>query len=175
MAHFHYTIMGGLIFAFMGGCYYWLPKMMGIKLNQTLGKIQFWTMFIFFNATFLPLFAVGMAGQPRRVYTYARNLQTLNDWVSISAFLLGGSILIFVINFVYSTVIARVREEGNPWNSRGLEWQVSSPPPPDNFARVPVVLSGPYEYGVKNAPPVADLNPPPGVLSAAYAQQEVEA
>jgi cytochrome c oxidase subunit 1 len=175
MAHFHYTIMGGLIFAFMGGCYYWLPKMMGIKLNQTLGKIHFWTMFIFFNATFLPLFAVGMAGQPRRVYTYARNLQTLNDWVSISAFLLGGSILIFVINFVYSTVIARVREEGNPWNSRGLEWQVSSPPPPDNFARVPVVLSGPYEYGVKNAPPVADLNPPPGVLSAAYAQQEVEA
>jgi cytochrome c oxidase subunit 1 len=175
MAHFHYTIMGGLIFAFMGGVYYWLPKMMGIKLNQTLGKIQFWTMFIFFNATFLPLFAVGMAGQPRRVYTYARNLQTLNDWVSISAFLLGGSILIFVINFVYSTVIARVREEGNPWNSRGLEWQVSSPPPPDNFARVPVVLSGPYEYGVKNAPPVADLNPPPGVLSAAYAQQEVEA
>jgi cytochrome c oxidase subunit 1 len=175
MAHFHYTIMGGLIFAFMGGVYYWLPKMMGIKLNQTLGKIQFWTMFIFFNSTFLPLFAVGMAGQPRRVYTYARNLQTLNDWVSISAFLLGGSLLIFVINFVYSTVIARVREEGNPWNSRGLEWQVSSPPPPDNFARVPVVLSGPYEYGVKNAPPVADLNPPPGVLSAAYAQQEVEA
>jgi cytochrome c oxidase subunit 1 len=175
MAHFHYTIMGGLIFAFMAACYYWLPKMMGIKLNQTLGKIHFWIMFIAFNSTFLPLFGVGMAGQPRRVYTYASNLQTANDWVSISSFVLGGSILIFVINFVYSTVIARVREEGNPWNSRGLEWQVSSPPPPDNFARVPVVLSGPYEYGVKNAPPVADLNPPPGVLTAAYAHQEVEA
>jgi cytochrome c oxidase subunit I len=175
MAHFHYTIMGGLIFAFMGGCYYWLPKMMGIKLNETLGKWHFWTMFIFFNSTFLPLFAVGMAGQPRRVYTYARNLETLNDWVSISAFLLGGSILIFLINFVYSTVIARVPETGNPWNSRGLEWQVSSPPPPDNFARVPVVLSGPYDYGVKDAPPVADLNPPPGVLAAAYASSELEA
>jgi cytochrome c oxidase subunit I len=175
MAHFHYTIMGGLIFAFMAGCYYWLPKMMGIKLNETLGKIHFWTMFIFFNSTFLPLFAVGMAGQPRRVYTYARNLQTINDWVSISAFLLGGSILIFLINFVYSTVIARVREEGNPWNSRGLEWQISSPPPPDNFDRVPVVLSGPYEYGVKDAPPVADLHPPAGVVTAAYAQPEVEA
>ena len=62
MAHFHYTIMGGLIFAFMAGLYYWLPKMMGIRLNQTLGKWQFWTMFIFFNSTFLPLFAVGMAG-----------------------------------------------------------------------------------------------------------------
>ena len=169
MAHFHYTIMGGLIFAFFGGLYYWLPKIMGIRLNQTLGKIHFWTMFVFFNSTFLPLFAVGMAGQPRRVYTYPRSLTTLNDWVSISSFLLGVSILIFVANFVYSTVIARVREEGNPWNSRGLEWQVSSPPPPGNFARIPVVLSGPYEYGVKDAPPVADLDPPLGVVSNAYA------
>ncbi|HEX3487684.1 MAG TPA: cbb3-type cytochrome c oxidase subunit I, partial [Streptosporangiaceae bacterium] len=168
MAHFHYTIMGGLIFALFGGIYYWLPKMMGIKLNQTLGKWHFWTMFIFFNSTFLPLFAVGMAGQPRRVFEYARNLQTLNDWVSISAFLLGVSILIFVINFVWSTVFARVREQGNPWNSRGLEWQISSPPPPGNFARVPVVLSGPYEYGDPNAEPVADLNPPPGVLAATF-------
>ena len=167
MAHFHYTIMGGLIFAFMGGCYYWLPKMMGIKLNQTLGKIHFWTMFIFFNSTFLPLFAVGMAGQPRRVFEYARNLETLNDWVSISSFLLGASILIFIINFVWSTVIVRERETGNPWNSRGLEWQVSSPPPAGNFEHVPVVLSAPYEYGVKDAPPVADLNPPVGVLAAA--------
>jgi cytochrome c oxidase subunit 1 len=126
-------------------------------------------MFIFFNSTFLPLFAVGMAGQPRRVFEYARNLETLNDWVSISAFCLGGSILIFVINFVWSTVIARVPEVGNPWRSRGLEWQVSSPPPAGNFAHVPVVLSGPYEYGTPGAPPVADLNPPTGVLSAAYA------
>jgi cytochrome c oxidase subunit 1 len=158
----------------MAGCYYWLPKMMGIKLNQTLGKWHFWTMFIFFNATFLPLFAVGMAGQPRRVYEYARNLTTLNDWVSISSFLLGVSILIFLINFVYSTVIARVREEGNPWRSRGLEWQVPSPPPPGNFAWVPVVLSGPYEYGVKDAPPVADLDPPLGVLSRAYSDTVTE-
>jgi cytochrome c oxidase subunit I len=168
MAHFHYTIMGGLIFAFMAGVYYWLPKMMGIKLNQTIGKIHFWTMFVFFNSTFLPLFAVGLAGQPRRVFEYASNLQTINDWVSISAFCLGGSILIFVINFIWSTVIVREREEGNPWQSRGLEWQVSSPPPPGNFARVPVVLSGPYEYGSPGAPPVADLNPPPGVVAAAY-------
>ena len=137
MAHFHYTIMGGLIFAFMAACYYWLPKMMGIKLNQKLGKIHFWTMFIFFNSTFLPLFAVGMLGQPRRVFEYARNLQTLNDWVSVSAFLLGGSILIFVINFVWSTVIVREKETGNPWQSRGLEWQVSSPPPPEQLRAHP--------------------------------------
>jgi cytochrome c oxidase subunit 1 len=169
LAHFHYTIMGGLIFAFMAAIYYWLPKMMGIKLNERLGKIQFWTMFIFFNSTFLPMFAIGLMGQPRRVFEYASNLQTLNDWVSVSAYLLGGSILIFVVNFVYSTVIVRERETGNPWQSRGLEWQVSSPPPPNNFAHVPIVLSAPYEYGVKDAPPVADLNPPPGVLAGAVA------
>jgi cytochrome c oxidase subunit I len=175
MAHFHYTIMGGLIFAFFGGVYYWLPKMLGIELNKTLSKLHFWTMFIFFNSTFLPLFALGMMGMPRRVFEYARNLQTLNDWVSISAFLLGGSMLIFLINFIWSTGFARVKAAANPWNARGLEWQVSSPPPPQNFAHIPVVLSGPYEYGVKDAPPVADLNPPVGVVSAAYAGAGLEA
>ncbi len=172
MAHFHYTIMGGLIFAFFGGIYYWLPKMMGIRLNERLGKIHFWTMFIFFNSTFLPLFAAGQLGQPRRVFEYARNLQTLNDWVSISAFLLGASILIFLINFVMSTLFWREREVGNPWRARGLEWQVSSPPPPHNFQHIPVVLAGPYEYGDPNALPVADLNPPAGVISGALAGSE---
>jgi cytochrome c oxidase subunit 1 len=172
MAHFHYTIMGGLIFAFMGGIYYWLPKMMGIKLNERLGKLHFWTMFIFFNSTFLPLFAVGEEGQPRRVFEYARNLETLNDWVSISAFLLGVSMLIFLFNFVMSTLFWREREVGNPWRARGLEWQVSSPPPPNNFQHIPVVLSGPYEYGDPTALPVADLNPPAGVISGALAGTE---
>jgi cytochrome c oxidase subunit 1 len=172
MAHFHYTIMGGLIFAFFGGIYYWLPKMMGIRLNERLGKLHFWTMFIFFNSTFLPLFAAGELGQPRRVYEYARNLETLNDWVSISAFLLGASMLIFLFNFVMSTLFWREREIGNPWRARGLEWQVSSPPPPNNFAHIPVVLSGPYEYGDPNALPVADLNPPAGVISGALAGTE---
>jgi cytochrome c oxidase subunit 1 len=169
MAHFHYTIMGGLIFAFMSGIYYWLPKMTGIKLNEKLGRIHFWTMFIFFNTTFLPLFALGLMGMPRRVFEYARNLQTLNDWVSISAFLLGASILIFLINFVMSMLFWREPEVGNPWRARSLEWQLSTPPPPENFKRVPVILSGPYDYGVKDALPVADLNPPPGVIGAAYA------
>jgi cytochrome c oxidase subunit 1 len=174
MAHFHYTIMGGLIFAFFAAIYYWLPKMMGIKLNETLGKIHFWTMIVFFNSTFLPLFALGLMGMPRRVFEYARNLQALNDWASISSFLLGVSMLIFLVNFVMSTLVWRVRETSNPWRSRGLEWQVPSPPPPENFTLIPVVLSGPYEYGVKDAPPVADLNPPVGVVGAAYAAPGVE-
>jgi cytochrome c oxidase subunit I len=169
MAHFHYTIMGGLIFAFFGGLYYWLPKMFGIKLNETLGKIHFWTMFIFFNSTFLPLFALGMMGMPRRVFEYARNLETLNDWVSISAFLLGGSMLIFLINFVMSMLFWREREVGNPWRSRSLEWQLSTPPPPENFKQIPVILSSPYDYGDPNALPVAELNPPVGVISGALA------
>jgi cytochrome c oxidase subunit I len=169
MAHFHYTIMGGLIFAFFGGLYYWLPKVMGITLNERLGKIHFWTMFIAFNSTFMPLFAVGMMGQPRRVFEYARNLETLNDWVSISAFCLGASLLIFVFNFVMSTVVWRQRAPQNPWQARGLEWQIPSPPPPDNFTHIPVVLAGPYEYGDPNALPVADLNPPAGVISGALA------
>jgi cytochrome c oxidase subunit 1 len=175
MAHFHYTIMGGLIFAFMAGIYYWLPKMMGIKLNETLGKIHFWTMFIFFNCTFLPLFALGMMGMPRRVFEYARNLQTLNDWVSISAFLLGGSILIFLINVVMSTLFWREKATGNEWGSRSLEWQLPSPPPPENFEHVPVVLASPYEYGVKDAPPMADLAPPVGVVSATFEHAGLEA
>jgi cytochrome c oxidase subunit 1 len=172
MAHFHYTIMGGLIFAFMGGLYYWLPKMMGIRLNETLGKLHFWTMFIFFNSTFLPLFALGLLGQPRRVFEYARNLQTLNDWVSISAFLLGGSMLIFLINVIMSTLFWREKATGNPYRARGLEWQLPSPPPPENFEHIPVVLAGPYEYGDPEAPPVADLNPPVGVVSEAYTSVE---
>ncbi|MGB6570396.1 MAG: cbb3-type cytochrome c oxidase subunit I, partial [Trebonia sp.] len=167
MAHFHYTIMGGLIFAFFGGIYYWLPKVMGITMNQRLGKIHFWTMFITFNSTFMPLFAVGMLGQPRRVFEYARNLETLNDWVSISAFCLGVSMLIFIFNFVMSTVVWRERAPQNPWQARGLEWQISSPPPPGNFTHIPVVLAGPYEYGDPNALPVADLNPPAGVIAGA--------
>ena len=169
MAHFHYTIMGGLIFAFMSGIYYWLPKMTGIKLNERLGRIHFWTMFIFFNTTFLPLFALGLMGMPRRVFEYARNLETLNDWVSISAFCLGVSILIFLINFAMSMLFWREPEVANPWRSRSLEWQLSTPPPPENFKRVPVILSGPYDYGVKEALPVADLDPPLGVIGSAYA------
>ena len=89
MAHFHYTIMGGLVFTFFAAIYYWVPKMTGWELNERLGKIHFWTMFIFFNSTFAPLFAAGFLGQPRRVVTYPSGLQFLNDWVSVSAFLLG--------------------------------------------------------------------------------------
>src|SRR5438128_2621501 len=111
MAHFHYTIMGGLVFAFFGATYFWLPKMLGVTLHEGLGKLHFWLMFVFFNLTFFPLFAAGFIGMPRRVSTYAPSLQTLNDFVSASAFVLGSSMLIFIANLIYSLVFARIPSE----------------------------------------------------------------
>jgi cytochrome c oxidase subunit 1 len=157
LAHFHYTIMGGLIFALFGGLYYWLPKITGKTMNRKLSLWHFWTMFIFFNLTFFPLFLVGLLGQPRRVFEYAQNLQPLNDISSVSAFFLGASFLIFLINFVWSVYINPRRAPDNPWHSRGLEWQTATPIPWYNFERIPVVLDDPYHYGERNAPAVADL------------------
>ena len=157
MAHFHYTIMGGLMFAVFGAVYYWMPKMTGLMPNKRLGVIQFWLMFIAFNSTFLPLFAVGELDQPRRVFEYAQNLQTLNDWVSISAFVLGFSVLLFVVNLAYSLLIRPVPAPANPWMSLSLEWQLPSPPPAVNFVHTPIIKNWSYDYGVPGALPVAAL------------------
>ncbi|MGC8510191.1 MAG: cytochrome c oxidase subunit I [Acidimicrobiales bacterium] len=157
LSHFHYTIMGGLLFAFMAGLYYWLPKMTGRMMNKKLGLVHFWTMFIFFNLTFFPMFIIGLLGQPRRVFTYAKNLQGLNDFSSISAFLLGFSFLIFAANLVWSLWISPEKAPANPWESLGLEWQTATPIPLHNFDRIPVILADPYHYSEENPPAVADL------------------
>jgi len=135
LSHFHYTIMGGLLFAFMGGLYYWLPKMTGRMMNKKLGLVHFWTMLVFFNLTFFPMFIIGLLGQPRRVFTYAKNLQGLNDFSSVSAFLLGASFLVFLVNFMWSMYINPVMAPANPWDSLGLEWQTATPVPSYNFER----------------------------------------
>jgi cytochrome c oxidase subunit 1 len=153
MAHFHYTIMGGLVFAFFAAIYYWVPKMFGLELNEKLGKIHFWIMFIAFNSTFAPLFALGLMGMPRRAVTYAPHLQTLNDWVSISAFVLGASMLVFLFNVVYSLLLVRKKAPANPWESKSLEWQTPTPVPVHNFDRPPVIDSELYDYGVPAATP----------------------
>ncbi len=157
LSHFHYTIMGGLPFAFMAGLYYWLPKMTGRMMNKKIGLWHFWTMFIFFNLTFFPMFIIGLLGQPRRVFTYAKNLQGLNDFSSISAFLLGFSFLIFFFNLVWSLYISPQKAPANPWDSLGLEWQTATPVPAYNFERIPVILTDPYHYSEASAPAVADL------------------
>ena len=157
LSHFHYTIMGGLLFAFMAGLYFWLPKMTGRMMNKKLGLIHFWMMFVFFNLTFFPMFIIGLLGQPRRVFTYASNLQGLNDFSSISAFLLGLSFLVFAFNLVWSMWISPEKAPANPWDSLGLEWQTASPVPAHNFDRIPVIMTDPYHYSEPGAPALADF------------------
>jgi cytochrome c oxidase subunit 1 len=101
-------------------------------------------MFIGFNSTFAPLFALGLMGMPRRVVTYPSHLQTLNIWVSVSAFVLGASMLVFLFNVVYSLVFVRKPAAANPWYSKSLEWQLPTPVPVHNFDRQPVIDHDPY-------------------------------
>ena len=157
MAHFHYTIMGGEIFALMAACYYWLPKMTGRMLSATIGRVHFWWMFIAFNSTFFPLFIVGLLNMPRRVSAYNPGLQGLNTWVTISAYVLFGSMILFAGNVIYSLFFNARPALANPWHARSLEWQVPTPVPAYNFDRVPVIVGGPYDYGIPNARPVADF------------------
>jgi cytochrome c oxidase subunit 1 len=157
LSHFHYTIMGGLLFAFMAGLYFWLPKMTGKMMNKKIGKVHFWMMFVFFNLTFFPMFIIGLLGQPRRVFSYASNLQGLNDFSSVSAFLLGLSFLVFFYNLVWSMWIKPEIAPANPWESLGLEWQTASPVPSYNFERIPVIMTDPYRYSEPGAPDYADL------------------
>jgi cytochrome c oxidase subunit I len=165
MAHFHYTIMGGLLFAFFAAIYFWVPKMTGYRLNERWGKVHFWTMFLAFNSTFGPLLVIGFLGMPRRAVTYAGYLQGANTWVSVSAFVLGASMLIFLANFVYSLAFARVPAGANPWGSKSIEWQLPSPIPLHNFDRIPTFVGDPYPYGADagtaQRPVVAPARPTP--------------
>jgi cytochrome c oxidase subunit 1 len=120
-------------------------------------------MFISFNSTFGPLFAVGLMGMPRRVSTYAANLEPLNIWVSVSAFVLGASMLLFLVNVAYSLIIVRRPAEPNPWRSKSLEWQVPTPVPLHNFDHIPVIDADPYDYGIPPAP----AGPAPAAASGA--------
>ncbi len=142
--------------------YYWVPKMTGWELHEGLGKIHFWMMFIFFNSTFAPLFAAGFLGQPRRVVTYPSNLQFLNDWVSVSAFLLGVSMLVFLFNLIWSLAFRKQPAAANPWASRSIEFQLPSPVPVHNFDRIPVFSSDPYGYGEGPMPALLPAGAPAG-------------
>jgi cytochrome c oxidase subunit 1 len=147
VAHFHYTMMGGEIFAIMAAVYYWFPKITGRMYNETLGRIHFWWMMVFYNVTFIAMFWVGTRGNMnRRVADYPADLVDGNLVVSLAAFVLGASFLVFVYNMVYSWVRGPMASP-NPWNARTLEWQTSSPPPVENFPIPPVVTADPYGYG----------------------------
>src|SRR3954469_6173922 len=150
VAHIHYVLFGGSLFTIFAGVYYWFPKMTGRMYDETLGRIHFWATFIFFNLTFAPMHLIGVQGMPRRVADYAEKFADWNLAISLFAFVLGLSNLVFVYNMV-SSWRSGPRAEANPWRALTLEWQVSSPPPVFNFDRVPTVVGGPYEYGVPGA------------------------
>jgi cytochrome c oxidase subunit 1 len=150
VSHFHYTILGGGIFGLFAAIYYWFPKMTGRMYSERLGKLHFWPMFIFFNATFSLMAWIGMLGQNRRVGDFAPELARLNLFVSALALVLGASFLIFVYNMVVAWVSGPVAA-ANPWGARTLEWETTSPPPLHNFPRVPQVVGSPYDYGLPDA------------------------
>jgi len=150
VAHIHYVLFGGSLFTIFAGVYYWFPKMTGRMYDERLGRLHFWMTFIFFNLTFGPMHIIGVQGMPRRVYDYADKFATWNLIISICAFILGLSTLVFAYNMIASWR-GGPRAVANPWRALTLEWQVSSPPPIFNFDAIPTVVGGPYEYGVPGA------------------------
>ena len=150
VAHIHYVLFGGSVFTIFAGVYYWFPKMTGRMYDDRLGKIHFWSTFIFFNLTFGPMHIIGIEGMPRRVADYAQKFADWNLFISIMSWGLGLSTLFFLYNMIASWR-GGPRAVANPWRGLTLEWQVSSPPPIFNFDTLPTVVGGPYEYGVPGA------------------------
>ena len=152
VAHFHYVLFGGSMFAIFAAVYFWFPKMTGRMFNNTLGWIHFWMTFVFFNLTFFPMHNLGLGGMMRRiadptVYDCLRQLQPLNVVCTIGAIGLGLATIPFVVNLLISLRKAP-DAPANPWNSTTLEWTLSHPIQHGNFAVTPTVYHGPYEYSV---------------------------
>jgi len=145
VAHFHYVLVGGTIFSFIAGVYYWYPKMTGKMMNEKLGLLHFATSFIFFNAAFYPMHNVGIEGMPRRYATYDAEFTELNEFISITAIIFGLVQLIFVYNVFYS--YKNGEEAGdNPWDGWSLEWATSSPPPHNSFVHIPTLKVAEEEH-----------------------------
>jgi cytochrome c oxidase subunit 1 len=146
VAHFHYTILGGMVFAWLAGLYYWFPKYAGRMYHEGWGKAASWLTLVAFNTTFGVMFFLGLNGMNRRVASYLPYLQPLNVAASIAGFVLGVSFLIHALNLVVCWARGR-RAEANPWRGKTLEWETSSPPPRENFQVEPLVLADFYGYG----------------------------
>jgi cytochrome c oxidase subunit 1 len=142
VAHFHYVLIGGLLFTIFAAIYYWFPKATGRLLSERLGRWHFWLLVVGFNLTFAPLHVAGMLGMPRRIYTYeaGRGFEVWNQLASAGVVFQAAAILVFVWNVVRS--LRRGAPAGpDPWDAWTLEWSTSSPPPPYNFETTPVVRS----------------------------------
>ncbi|WP_282943216.1 cytochrome c oxidase subunit I [Paenibacillus sp. RC67] len=140
VAHFHYVIVGGLVLGLFAGAYYWWPKMFGRMLNETLGRVHFWTFFIGFHMTFFPQHFLGLMGMPRRVFTYQPGvgLEEGNFISTIGAFLMGIGTIVFLINIIAASMKPK-NAPADPWDGRTLEWAIPSPPPEYNFKQTPLV------------------------------------
>ena len=156
ISHFHYVVAPGTIFAIFAGIYYWFPKVTGKKLNEVLGKIHFLFSFIFMNGIFFPMLIQGLAGVSRRLadggqsYAHAQHVIHYNEFMSMSAWLLGLAQLPFILNILLTLFKKKDKvADPNPWNSTTLEWACPSPPiAHGNFEKEPKVYRGPYEYSV---------------------------
>lgn len=145
VAHFHYVMMGGTVFAFLGGLHFWWPKMTGKMYNEFWGRVSAVILFIGFNLTFLPQFVMGSQGMPRRYYNYIEQFQTLHQTSTVGSWVL---LLGFTIIGIYlvKSMMSKEKAPSNPWGARSLEWMVSSPPTKHNFEHTPVVIHAPYDY-----------------------------
>jgi heme/copper-type cytochrome/quinol oxidase subunit 1 len=142
VAHFHYVIIGGVLFPLFGAVYYWFPKMFGRMLDERLGRLHFWLMFVGTNVTFFPMHLLGLDGMPRRVYTYLPETGWggMNLLATVGSWIIASSVIVFLANVARS--VRGGRPAGaNPWGAPGLEWATSSPPPPWNFTEIPAVES----------------------------------
>ncbi len=148
VAHFHYIMVGGAIMGYLGGLHFWWPKITGKMYPVFWSKISAIVIFIGFNLTFFPQFMLGYLGMPRRYHAYPEDFQVLNVMSSAGATILGVGYLIPLVYFIWSMRYGKSAGT-NPWGAFGLEWKVSSPPPPHNFDQTPVVEEEAYDYAAK--------------------------
>jgi cytochrome c oxidase subunit 1 len=144
VAHIHYVLVGGALFTFFAGAYYWIPKMSGRLMSEKLGMIQFLLFFVGFNLAFYPMHQLGLEGMPRRTYHYVQSPEwgMLNLIATIGVYIIALSVMLFIFNFVSSITLKGGKiADDDPWHADTLEWATSSPPPAYNFARIPVVHS----------------------------------